>query len=188
MPQKKAQPQKVIDTWALESDTIITLEDLVNAAPFNETSDESGEAATIGTRVPQWMLRRVVRIRELPGSPYEINSDVLRDAMYLGLQILQLRYKLHDWEIEKKLASVIEATGAADRIASQVTELARNLEHLRDDEDSDHAILRLNEFILAIDSIRDEWHRRTLIRMLKRRKIVNELLPMCTSEAKEIML
>lgn len=183
----KDKPKKLVDTWSLETDLNLTLDDLVESPPFNESSDETGESATIGTRVPQWLLRRIIKLREIPGSPYEINSDVIRDAIYLGLQILQLRYKLHDWQIEKKLVSVIDATGMSTRIGTQVSELCKHLEKMHSDDD-EHAVGQLDEFIKAIDTIRDDWHKRTLVKMLKKRGIVMELLPRCSREAKEIML
>lgn len=184
----KKKKKEYIDTWELEADYSITLEDLVDSPPFNETNDESGDSITMGTRVPQWLARRITKIRETPGVPYEINSDILRDAIYLGLQILQLRYKLHDWEIEKKLASVVDATGMSTRIAVQVTELCKYLEKMHADDDNDHAVRRLDEFVCAIDTLTDDWHRRTIIKLLKRRGIVTELLTKCSRQAREIML
>lgn len=188
MPGKVDKNQKLIDTWQLEDEQAFELEDLINAPPFKQTSDDSGESSTVSTRVPSWLMRRVTKMREIPGSPYEINSDVLRDAIWLGMQILQLRYKLHDWEIEKKLASVIDATGMSHRISVQVNELCKNLEKMKTDDDDERAVMQLTKFILAIQTIRDDWHKRTIIKLLKRRGIVTELLPRCTTEVKEIML
>jgi hypothetical protein len=191
MPPKKhpndTGDNKTPSTWDLEDDKEMTLESLIAEHPFKQSSDESGEGQSIGTRVPAWMLRRIAKFKELPGKPYEVNSDVIRDAIWLGLQILGKRYAMHDWEVDKKLTAVIDATGAMDRINGQVTGLCKNLIKLKQADDTDKAVEHLDEFILSIDTVQLQWHKDTLVKALKKNAIVTELLPRCSHLAQEIM-
>ena len=99
--KKEDRKKKKRSDWALESplDEEVTLEQLVNESPFKEASDESGQSTTAGTRIPMWLKRRIIKLRELSGSPYELDSDVTRDALFIGLRVLHLRYKMGpDWD------------------------------------------------------------------------------------------
>jgi len=188
---KKSQSEKPQseskDPWALEEDIRLTIEDLINEEPFNITSDDSGESVSVGTRVPSTMYRRLVEIRETPGGPYQINSDVMRDAIYLGLRILQIRYKKKDWEIDRKLAAVIDASGAFDRINSQVSDLCKNLEKLKASEDMEHAVAHLDEFLREVSNFSEDWRKKTFIKVLKKRGIVTELVSQCSTISREVL-
>jgi hypothetical protein len=188
---KNKQPEKPQlgnkDPWALEEDVHLTIEDLINEEPFNHTSDDTGDSVSIGTRVPSTMYRRLVEIRETPGGPYQINSDVMRDAIYLGMRILQLRYKKKDWQIDRKLSSVIDASGAFDRINSQVSDLCKNLEKLKSAEDTEHAVAHLDDFLKEVNNLSENWRKATFVKILKKRGIVTELLSQCSVTAKEVL-
>jgi hypothetical protein len=179
---KKSQSEKPQseskDPWALEEDIRLTIEDLINEEPFNITSDDSGESVSVGTRVPSTMYR---------GGPYQINSDVMRDAIYLGLRILQIRYKKKDWEIDRKLAAVIDASGAFDRINSQVSDLCKNLEKLKASEDMEHAVAHLDEFLREVSNFSEDWRKKTFIKVLKKRGIVTELVSQCSTISREVL-
>lgn len=187
MPDKQ-QKQPLIDTWELEENATITIDDLVESAPFNQTQDESGESVTMGTRVPAWLSRRIAKLREFPGSPYELNSDVLRDAIWVGMQILQIRYKRHDWKTDRALSAVIDASGAMDRINAQISGLCKSLEKLKGEEDNEKAVEYLESFLITIDGLTDEWRKKTYVRILKRKGIVTELLPKCSKLAREVFI
>ena len=182
----KTQPNNA-DPWALEEDIHLTLENLIDEEPFNTTSDDTGESVSIGTRVPSTMYRRLVEIREIPGGPYQINSDVMRDAIYLGLRILQLRYKKKDWQIDRKLSTVIDASGAFDRINAQVSDLCKNLEKLKSAEDVEHAVIHLDDFLKEVSNLSENWRKATFIKVLKKRGIVTDLLPQCSTTAREVL-
>lgn len=188
MANKGEPKEPQLDTWQLEEDTVVKIEDLVNASVFNQAADENGESANLGIRVPAWMGRRITKIREMPGSPYQINGDVARDALWLGLQILQLRYKTRDWDIEKKLAKVIDATGELDRINSNVNEFSKNLEKLKASDDAELAILNLEAYLKSVDTMEDAWRKRTTIKLLKRKGIVLELITHCDRSSREMMI
>lgn len=183
---KKPKPSD----WELEApfDMAASLEDLINTPPFKEASDEKGNSVTAGTRIPMWLHRRVVKLREIPGTPYELNSDVLRDSVYLGLQILHMRYKLSpDWDVERKMAAVTDTTGAIRRLKDQVEELTGGLEELFEDGDIDQAVQRLSDYVLAANELESKWHREKVFKLLKESRVIREIVPSCSPQVQKLI-
>lgn len=183
---KKGKPSD----WELEApfDMIATVEDLINAPPFKEASDEKGDSVTAGTRIPMWLHRRVVKLKEMPGSPYDVNSDVLRDAVYTGLQILHMRYRLGpDWDVERKMAAVVDSTGAIRRLKEQIEWLAGGLEELYEGGDLEQAVQRLSDYVLAAQELESKWHRDKVFRLLRESRTVRELTPHCSGQIQKLM-
>ncbi len=144
MPSKREKA----DDWEVEAplDLAATLEELIASPPFKEVSDEHGHSATAGTRIPFWLDRRVKLLKEMHGSPYELVSDVLRDAIFLGMRVLAMRHRMSpDWEVETKLAQIIDATGASRRIRNQVEELIKAIDEMLRDNDMDKAAEHLKK-------------------------------------------
>jgi len=186
-PNKK---KKKPSDWELEAplDAAATLEGLINAPPFKEASDEKGESVTSGTRIPTWLHRRVVKLREMPGSPYEVNSDVLRDAVYAGLQILHMRYSMSpDWDVERKMAAVADATGAGKRIRNQVEELISGLEELHAEGDEEQAAQKLNDYVIAAKELEGGWLKDRVFRMLKVSRVVRDISEGCDKEVQKLL-
>lgn len=187
--QTKGKKSKAHD-WELEAplDAAATLEELINSPPFKEASDERGESVTSGTRIPTWLHRRVVKLREMPGSPYEVNSDVLRDAVYVGLQILHMRYGTSpDWAAERKMAAVADATGAGKRIRSQVEELISGLEELHAEGDEEQAAQRLSDYVVAAKELESGWLKDRVFRMLKTSRVVRDISEGCDEEVQRLL-
>jgi len=187
-PIKKSKSKP--SDWELESsfDLALTLEEFINSPPFKEASDEKGESVTSGTRIPMWLHRRVVKLREMGGSPYEVNSDVLRDAVYLGLQILHMRYGMsQDWDVERKMAAVVDASGALRRHRSLFETLVAGLDELYEEGDIDQAAHRLSEYIAAANELESKWHRGVIFKMLKGSKVIREVSRSCSKEVKNLI-
>jgi len=189
---KMAKPNKGKSSdWELEAalDLSVTLEDLISAPAFRDASDEHGHSVTAGTRIPQWLHRRVVKLREMGGSPYELNSDVLRDALYLGLQILHMRYKVgEDWDVEKKMAAILDATGASRRIKEHVDEMVTGLEELTRGGDEEQAARRLTEYVYAAAALTNEWYRTKLFRLLQDSRVVRDVAKLCDKAVQRLIL
>ncbi len=174
------EPEAVIDLAA-------TLQELIDEPPFKEVSDDAG-SATVGTRIPNWLLRRVVRLKELKHSPYDINSDVLRDAIYVGLRVLHLRYGLTpDWEVETKLAQVVDAVSATRRLRAQIDELIDGLDEMYRDGDVDKAVRNLTDYMMAAVELENDWHRDKVFKLLAENRVVREIANHCGEAIKKIM-
>lgn len=190
MVEESGEKRTKKSDWDLESsfDMAAGLEDLINSPPFKEASDEKGESVTSGTRLPLWLHRRIVKIKELPGSPYEVNSDVLRDAAYLGLQILHMRYSLMpEWSVERKMAAAVDASSALKRLRDQVDMLATGVEELFESGDTDQAAQRLSDYVLAAGELENKWHRDRVFRLLSGNKIVREIAQFCPPDVQKII-
>ena len=186
MPNRKEkqetdwEPEAVIDLAA-------TLQELLDEPPFKEVSDDAG-SATVGTRIPNWLLRRVVRLKELKHSPYDINSDVLRDAIYIGLRVLHLRYGLTpDWEVETKLAQTVDAVSATRRIRSQIEELVSGLDEMYRDGDVDKAVRNLTDYMMAALELESTWHKDKVFKLLAENRVIREIGSHCGEAVKKIL-
>jgi len=176
-------------SWEPEAviDLAVTLQELIDEPPFKEVSDDAG-SATVGTRIPNWLLRRIVRLKELKHSPYDINSDVLRDAIYIGLRVLHLRYGLTpDWEVETKLAAAVDAVSAGRRVRSQVEELVAGLDEMFRDGDIDKAAHNLSEYVLAAVALDSDWHKTKVFQILTEHRIVREIASHCGEAVRKIL-
>ena len=185
MPRKGSHPKD----WELEQafDAVATLEELINSPPFKDASDEHGHSVTAGTRIPQWLYRKVVKLKEFPGSPYELVSDVLRDSVYLGLRIQHLRYSIAaDWDVETKLAAITDAAGASGRIRSRLEELEGSLEELCMEGDESQAAERLKEYILASAELESMWYRKKIFSFIKASKTIQRVLQLCPRYIQEL--
>ena len=177
--------------WELEEpfSHIPTLDELINEQPFKTASDEHGHSFTAATRIPHWMLRRVEHLRQMKGSPYMLVSDVLRDAVYLGLRIQQVRYGRHtaDWDAEVQMAQVVESTGASRRIRAQIEELEAGLQEMCKDGDYDRAVKHLMEYIEPASNIGNEWQKRKIFTLIKESAIMKELLLKCLPATQKLI-
>ncbi len=177
--------------WETEAAFVLpaSLEDLLEAAPFHKASDIHGHSYTAGTRLPEWMRRVIKKLVETEGTPYELESDVLRDAIYIGLQVLNMRYQLSgDWEVAVKMAKTIDQTGVAKRIKTQFEELCYGLNELYDDGDVKQASQRLSEYVMAATGIENDWHRDRLFRLIREDRFVRELATHCNEAIRLLIL
>lgn len=170
-----------MDPWRteelLDEELNRPIRDLVEIEPYRKAEDEKGHGITLGARVPRSMEREVIRLTELPGSPYDIKSDAVRDALYVGLKILTLRYKLPDWQVKVAMARVSSTTDEASRIRESVEEFVESLGKLsRERDGKDKAKEFLNQYINHVESLQDSWTKARYRDALNEYGIVRELL------------
>ena len=183
---KPKQPRKP-NSWDLESpfDTIISLEELINMPPFKEASDSKGGSITAAVRIPSWLERKAVYLTESKGTPYHIKSDVYRDAIYVGLRLLNMRYKSNpDWAVEAKMANVIDRANLITRLKSRVDQISRPVVELWDSGDTEQAIMLLEDFVGAVVEVSDEWEKGKTIQLLKNDRRLNNILRECPLEVR----
>ena len=188
MTSKNNKPEKQTE-WEPEAaiDLAATLQELIDEPPFKEVSDDAG-SATVGTRIPNWLLRRIVRLKELKHSPYDINSDVLRDSIYIGLRVLHLRYGLTpDWEVETKLAATVDAVSATRRLRSQIEELVAGLDEMYRDGDTEKAARNLSDYVMAAVELEAGWHRDKLFKLLAENRVVRDVAKHCGEAVRRVL-
>lgn len=178
----KGKEEKKRESWNPEAqfDLATTLEELINEPPFREVSGDTGDSMTAGTRIPLWLHRRVTRLKEMPGSPYDLQSDVLRDALYIGMRVLNMRYRMsQDWDVEAKMASIVDAASTSRRLKRQVKELVDGLDDLWRDGDEEHAAESLTNYIHSAVELESSWYRRKLFSLLKEDKTIQVVAKRC---------
>lgn len=174
-------PEKAFDAGA-------TLEELINAPPFREVSDEHGHSATAGSRIPFWLQRRFRKMVEMKGSPYDLISDVLRDALFIGGRVLSIRYSMStEWDVETKMAAAVDATTLSRRIRGQVEELVRGLDDMVKDSDTSKAAEHLTDYVLAAIELDNDWHREKLFTLLNGNRTVKDLVKHCQPEIQKLL-
>ncbi len=189
MPKKREENQK--SDWELEAgfDVELTLEDLLTQAPFRSASDDNGQSFTEAARIPSWLHRRVIKLKEQNSSVYEINSDVVRDAFYIGIQILCMRYKTSkDWATERRLAAVVDQTGVSKRIRDQIDTLSKGLEDLYHSGDEEQAITRLVEYVITVSELDNEWLRLKILSLLRNNRLIVEIASHTPKGVQELLL
>lgn len=169
--------------WELEAtfDRVASLEELINSPPFKEASDSQGVSISTGVRIPGWLQRRISFFTEMKGTPYQIASDVTRDAIFLGLRILAMRYHANpEWMVEAKIAKAIDKVGTIRRIRAQVKDLSQGLEEMVANKDKKQAIEGFEDFIVPVLELEDDWHKQKLIQSVMDNKITREILNKCS--------
>lgn len=129
---------------------------LLEKAPFIDPSDKQGHQLPISCRAPRWMGNMVSRVMDIRGSPYKSKSDLFRDAFYLGLHILAMRYDFSaEWQLES----------SASKIVSEHTMVSVEQE-------------RVEAFLKEIS---DDWHTGRQRDMVTSRfkRYVGEIIAMC---------
>jgi len=176
------------DQWGLEApfDQPSSLEELLEAQPFTEAG--GADSVTAGTRIPRWLFRRVMKLVETPGSPYELASDVYRDAIYVGLRVINMRLRVaKDWSIETKLAAIAQDTEVMRRMRSQVDALASGLDSLVKEGEQEKAAEKLSEYVAAAVELEDDWVRSRLLKMLRENRMVSDVAKLCPVEVRRAL-
>jgi len=174
------------DQWDLEApfDMPSSLEELLESQPFTEAG--GSDSVTAGTRIPKWLFRRVVKLTEIAGTPYELASDVYRDAIYLGLRIINMRLRTaKDWATETKMAAIASEAEVMKRTRSQVNTMASGLEDLMKEDEPEKAAEKLSEYVSAGVELEDEWVRSRLFKMLRENKVVADVLAHCSADTRK---
>ncbi len=176
--------------WELEGsfDRITSIEELVNAPPFREASDDRGQSVTEAARIPTWLHRRIVLLRESKKSPYMLNSDVVRDALFAGLRVINMRYQASpDWSIEQKMSEVVDTAAWAKRIKAQFNQLEASLSDLYKEGDEEKAAEKLTEYILYASELSNVWYKDRVFRLLTRSSVVKDLFSFCDKAARDLL-
>ena len=112
----------------LEMDSKVS--ELVDLKPFRASEDKKGHSVTMGAKVPSWFDRGITKLVEDKATPYEVKSDVIRDATWLGLQVLKLRYNQPEWDAKAELVKLEAALQDEDDDKEQDRSFLDNLDRL----------------------------------------------------------
>ena len=134
---------------------------LMDRKPFKLSEDKKGHDVTLGARFPKSFDRWVEKIKEVKGSPYKIKSDVVRDCVYIGLLVLNMRYNLDpDWKIEARLAEEKSKIQDDVRIFKEVEEVVdRGIAMVCKNGHKEQAVKATTNYCDLISSFKDDRKR-----------------------------
>jgi hypothetical protein len=114
---------------------------------------------------------------------------VLRDALYIGLRVLNMRYKMNpDWDVEAKMASIVDSASIGRRLRRQVKELVDGLDDLYRDGDLERAGESLKKYVYSAVELESAWYKAKLFRVLKEDKTVQAVAKSCEPQVWETIV
>lgn len=169
---------------------ITTIEELIALPVFKEASDlKGGGTYTAGARVPVWMERRFQRLVELRGTPYYIMSDAVRDALYLGLHVLNLRYRAEqDWAVEAQMVKAADSVNEITRIKEQFSTVNKGVTELLAHGEDRKAKEQLVQYILSASELEDVWKKGKIFEYIMGSHVTREVLDKCSANIRKTVL
>lgn len=142
----------MVSSWDVDDGGEITadspLSRLVSLEPYMVTEDQHGHNVPLATRAPKNLQYRIDMILSSSGSPYATKSELVRDCIYLGIVIINLRQQISDnWKLDMKLAEQTSRMERHKRIYDRCTEICAALEILCSNGDEDQAKVDLQGFL-----------------------------------------
>lgn len=145
-----------MNTWETEDSGLsltTPLSVLVDQRPYTTSEDKKGHDVFLGAKFPKRFQRWVVELREMSGSPYRTNADVVRDAIHLGLQVLSLRAKQSAvWSVQMAIAQQEGRMFEHTRIYRDIEGVIEQLEILVRNGEEKQAIADLGDYIRIFSS------------------------------------
>jgi len=163
--------------WELESQYSrnLTIEQLVNASPF-KIDPEDKDNTPAGTRIPLWMEREFRMIVERSGSPYQTKGEAYRDALYLGLKILNLRYSSEDWIIAHQLEKLSDDLSSYKMIAERVDRMTRSIDTLVRNGYTEKALSGIVTYLEIANGLENQFLRHVYLSKLLESSTVRGML------------
>jgi len=146
------------DSWVTDGQGLSlsdTLDKLTSQSPFKRSEDKRGHDVPMGSRFPKDVARWITRIKET--GQYQTSSDAIRDAVWLGLQILSLRYEEDpEWQVYLQAMKMDNDTAWEARTYEQEESFANNLETFVKNGNEKRAIELLEEKLGLIQNLKEE--------------------------------
>lgn len=122
---------------------------------YTKTSDQNGHGENIQAYMPP-SFARIIDNDILPAGraagKYKARSDVIRDAMYLGVAVQRLRLGMKGWHLDQIIAEQEERVKFHADINRRADEFVTNLKLLWDHGEKRQAIDDMLGYIQAIKS------------------------------------
>jgi len=171
------------EEWELEEafDLTALAWEVVNSPPFKDTKDEFGHSYTAAARVPMSIMRRITRLKEAKGMNYDINSDVIRDAIFCGLPFLEVRWKSSETaKTRRRIEASITAAQDIEELTEHVTSLSRSLKAFMDIDEMKTAVQKLTSVVNTAIGEPDNWDKVIYLKLIARSPPCKIVLKHCT--------
>jgi len=147
---------------------------LMKLHPYRFERAKRGQSIHLAVKLPEWFARWIERVKERAGGVYDIKSDVVRDALWIGLRVLGHRYKLPEWRAEIKLQEIANEIEEDNLIKTRVADFMTKLEQLQK-IDKERAKKHLGDYLSEIDKIEDSWRKGKYLEELSKYSVVKEM-------------
>jgi Arc/MetJ-type ribon-helix-helix transcriptional regulator len=176
--QKETPVRSAEDTWQTDSFSLEPgdpISKLMSLKPYKRSEDKKGHGVFLGGWFPKEISRDIEEIKEF--GPYKTNSDVVRDAVYRGLQVLKLAYEEDEsWQAEMLLSKMANDAEWESRIYEQEDDFVSSLDRLCRNGDRDYASQLLQERIQLMRRSADSARRLNVLTEKLRRNRLDDLL------------
>jgi hypothetical protein len=176
--EKKPKVEITSEGWKLDSEASdLTIDFLFSIPPYTETKDESGGAAQMSCRVPDYIARVISSLKESNKTNYQIVADVVRDCLYVGVVVRCAQYNIDSSNIiHSQLNKMISTASEARKIKSRIQQLSDEVSYLMEHDDIDKALEIFASVVLALSKSNDSWVKKTYVRHIMENKSTKELL------------
>lgn len=120
---------------------------LLDLKPYAEMDDKKGHSVHVTTRIPKKLSHWIDQLRESPGSPYTTRSEYLRDAVFIGTQVIALRQKQSSCMLEATLSAARARIYWRTQVHKRCDEIVESISVLLSYNDDAKAQEFLQEFI-----------------------------------------
>ena len=161
------------DSFELEPEDPITR--LTELRPFRRSEDRRGHGVFLGAWFCKDIGRDIARVKEL--GPYETNADVVRDAVYRGLQVLRLAYeKDAGWQADMLLTKMVNDADWESKICKQEENFVSALDRLVKNGDEEYAGQLVQERVALMKRSPDSERRLNVLNEHLKRARLESLL------------
>lgn len=169
------------DSWGLDGEGLTLTRDtpcsvLFDLPPYTSSEDKKGHEVFLGARFPKSFAHRVAKLRESSGEHYSVGADVVRDAINIGLRVIEDRLKQPGWGMERLLASQRAKIFEHARVYKAIEDTVSNLADLCASHDEEAAKDDLATLLAYINesSLKDKY-KAALRQKLSERRLTNLL-------------
>jgi len=148
---------------------------LIDLRPYRLQQTKKSKLSThLAVKLPEFYTRWIERIKERAGGIYDIKSDVVRDALWIGLRVLTARYKLPEWRTDIRLMEIANEVEEDNLIKENVSRLMDEVQRLWSTSE-ERARRHLKAYIDEVKKISDDWRRERHLEELSKYSLVKEL-------------
>lgn len=172
-------------TWDTESPDF-SVDDpigrLASLKPFEKTEDKKGHGVFLSAWFPKEYARRVSVIKEAGSFTYTTTSDVVRDAIFLGLIVLELRLASDpEWQLYTQLEILNNTAKWESELYGQEDAFCESLATFMENKEEGHAtellqarfaLLHRNGCAKRKEALLDAIRKHRLTQLLEKCKVV----------------
>ena len=150
---KSTSTQTSTSDWLTLDELGISPQDLIQVlmdrTPYKTSEDKKGHDMTLYARFPKYIGHWMELILEKKGIPYQTRSDLMRDACFLGMIVLHLRYNTIGWRSDEVIAQIEAEVARRADFSKRVSAFLKDLATINAAHGEEDALKLLQKYIDA---------------------------------------